>query len=54
MDQLVTDITTLQTTLTAVQTDVQALATATPVVSTDPNDAVVSAFVRLDSKSSCY
>ena len=44
MDQLVTDITALQTALTAVQADVQALSNVTPA-STDPNDAVVSQFV---------
>lgn len=43
MDQLVQDLTTLQTALTAVQADVQGLVNDT--TSTDPNDAVVSAFV---------
>ena len=45
MDQLNQDLTALATALTAVQADVAALPTATPPTSTDPNDAVVSAFV---------
>ena len=44
MDQLNTDLTALATALTAVQADVAALPASAPT-STDPNDAVVSAFV---------
>ena len=45
MDQLNTDLATLQATVIALTNDVAALPTATPTGTIDPNDAVVSAFV---------